>query len=472
MLLIKDELLYTIHQFMLSLLCLFFIYYMWRDIASRSLVRFKKIPVSYITSMIIGLFIGLFITFLNEWGTNGVILSLTFAVMIALSVFDSKYAVAFFVFILISRPWEFINNDLMATMPRDISILAFSSLIGHKVVRKEIYFKWNVAHACVFFYAIWTYISIIPSDQSSRAMVIYGDVFIKLIMVYFLIVNVVKTKSQVMPIQAALTLGLLEKSLMCFHNTQFFGATAVGERLTAIGIIGNSNDLAAIMILAIPFMVAFFDTIKNFVIKYFLTSIVVLFQVILIWKTKSRGAVLGMGTLFISWYWIKAQNKKLATVVVLAGFLLVGGAMSAIKRNADDTEGSTSNRIIFWKAGLNMAVRNPLFGVGYEGYNSHLAEYAQGVVGMEGANRTAHSNWILVLAETGFVGFALYIGIWIYALRTAFIMKGYHPEYFIAIISYGTVITFLSHSYMLYPYILLALTITMGQFYNNKKVAI
>ena len=115
-----------------------------------------------------------------------------------------------------------------------------------------------------------------------------------------------------------------------------------------------------------------------------------------------------------------------------------------------------------------MAVRNPLFGVGYGGYMEKLSEYANGNVGTEGSKKTIHSTWLLALAETGFVGFFFFMGTWFITLKAAWRMKDEHPEYLLALVSYGTAVTFLSHTYMLYPYILIGLTIAHGQFYKKR----
>ena len=51
-------------------------------------------------------------------------------------------------------------------------------------------------------------------------------------------------------------------------------------------------------------------------------------------------------------------------------------------------------------------------------------------------------------------------------------MRNEHPEFILAMLSYGTAITFLSHTYMLYPYILLGLTVASGQFYLKEEVKV
>jgi O-antigen ligase len=410
---------------------------------------------------------GLNLYFLHEWKSVAIMLSLSYALLITLSLYDPKFAVTFFTFLLISRPWEFFKDELMASMPRDIFIVCFLSFLAHKIFRRRFYFQWNMASACVFFFAVWTFFSIMPSGNLIRALDEYGDVFIKGIMVYFLIVNVVDKREYILPIQSALVLGILEKAVMAFYKIHFLKVVADGERMTSVGILENSNDIAAIIILSIPFTIAFFKGISNKIMRYLLASIVFSFYSYLVWQSKSRGAILGVGSLLVVWFWLKAQNKKVASLIVLAGLATCVLAMNSIERKAEDIEGSTNNRIIYWKAGLNMAARNPLFGVGYNSFSLRLLQYTNGLVGTEGKFKTVHSNWLLPLAETGFVGFTFYIGIWIFAFRAAWLMREVHPEFILAMVSYATAITFLSHTYMLYPNILLGLTIGSGKFFKT-----
>ncbi len=317
----------------------------------------------------------------------------------------------------------------------------------------------------VLFFAVWTFFSIIPSGQVVGALIDYNEIFIKGIIVYFLIVNVVDKKEFILPIQSALVLGITEKALMSFYNTIFLGIVSDGDRMTGIGILENSNDIAAIMILVIPFTLAFLKEIRPTVLKYVLGTAVFSFYFFLIWQSRSRGAILGVGALAVGWFWLQAQNKKTASIIVVLGLGACLGAMSLIKRDAADVESSTSNRKIYWGAALNMGVRHPVFGVGYNGFPLNLLTYTNGHVGTEGKHKTAHSTWLLALAETGVIGFTFYMGIWIFALRSAWAMRFAHPEFLLGMLSYGTAITFLSHTYMLYPYILLGMTVASGQFY-------
>ncbi|MDO9181223.1 MAG: O-antigen ligase family protein [Bacteriovorax sp.] len=464
-----DNFLFTLHQFIISTLCLFFVYFAWRDQAAKTFDRLENVSLKIIVPLLIGLFLGLTMLFINEWGSAGIIISFAFALLITMSVFDPKYAVSFFIFLLISRPWEIFKDQVMAGMPRDIFVLCFLSFIGHKLVRKRFYFQWNMASACVLFFAVWTFFSIIPSEQIIGGLLNYEENFIKGIIVYFLIVNVVDKKEFILPIQSALVLGISEKAIMSFYNSVVLGKVAEGDRLVSTGIFENSNDIAAIMILVIPFTLSFLKGISSTILRYLFSVIVFSFYFYLIWQSKSRGAILGIGALAVGWFWLKSANKKLATFIVIVGFCLSIATMSLIKRDSEDVEGSTSNRKIYWLAALKMGIKHPLLGVGYDGFPLKLFEYTDGHVGTEGQFKTAHSTWLLALAETGVVGFIFYIGIWFYSFKSAWSMKIEHPEFILAILSYGTAITFLSHTYLLYPYILLGLTVASGQFYMKKK---
>lgn len=463
MLFTGDDFLFTLHQFIISTLCLSFVYFAWRDQAAQTYDRLDHVSLKIVGPFFISIFIGLFMLLLHEWGNMGVILSFAFALLITLSVFDPKYAVSFFIFLLISRPWEMIKDQMMASMPRDIFILCFLSFIGHKIIRRRFYFQWNGASSCVLFFALWTFFSIISSNHIVAGLINYNEFFIKGIIVYFLIVNVVDKKEFVFPIQAALVLGISEKAITSFYN--LLTVVSEDDRLKSNGILENSNDIAAIVIMVIPFALVTLKGITSKIIRYTLAVLIFSFYFYLIWQSKSRGAILGTGALVIGWFWLKSTNKKLASIIVVGGLFLCVGLMSLIERKAEDVEGSTSNRKIYWTAAINMGIRHPLFGVGYDGFPLNLATYTNGHVGTEGKFKTAHSTWLLPFAETGFVGVIFYVGIWLFSFRSAWAMRAEHPEFILAILSYGTAITFLSHTYLLYPNILLGLTVALGQFY-------
>lgn len=469
---IGDDFLFNNHQFILGILALFFSYFSWRDVKANTFEGLPRISKNFAIIFLNSFFVGLSGYFMLEWGSVGLVLSVFIAFLITLSLYDPKYAVAYFIFTLVSRPWEFINDQIFLSFPRDIFFICILSFLAHRIFRKKYFFQWNTTSSLVFLYACWVFFSTFVTNDPSRAMVEYGEVFIKGIIVFFLIVNVVDKKEFVLPIQVALILAITEKAIVTFYNSIILGNVADGGRLLSVGIFENSNDIAAIMILAIPFTLALFRHVKIKPLKYFAYFVILTFYSLMVWEAKSRGAILGIGLLYVIWFWLAAKNKKRASFIVLISGVGILLAMNSIKRDEKDIEGSTSNRMIYWKAGINMGIRKPLLGVGYNNYNLRLLEFTNGHVGSEGKYKTIHSTWLLTLAETGVPGFLFYIGIWLFSLRCAWRMREVHPEYLLALGSYGTAISFLSHTYMLYPWILLGLIVASAKFYNEKKSAI
>ncbi len=407
---------------------------------------------------------GLFINFLGTWGEEGFFFSIEFSVLIILSVINPKYAIGFLVYLLLSRPWETYDNQLMASMPRDVSYLAMISIVVSKVINKRFYFKFNTGTFFILGFAFWLFLSAFFSNHQGLAVSKFIEIFSKAVIVFVLIQNSLETERDAVLVKIALILSILEKGFISFYQsfmTPKTGLEEVGERLQSIGILSNSNDIAAIFVLVIPLVVFFILKSKIRPFSWIFAAITFFSLTYLVWESQSRGAVLAIAAIIGGWLVLKITKIKYLVLVLILAVVGGVGVISLMKRSSGDLEGSTSNRIIFWKAGANMAVRNPIFGVGYWGFTGNFSSYAiDGDTGSEGKNMTAHSSWVLALAEGGFMALALFMGLWTYALYRAWLMRKDHPDYFLAILGYGVAITFLSHTYLLFPYIILALVIT------------
>jgi O-antigen ligase len=105
-----------------------------------------------------------------------------------------------------------------------------------------------------------------------------------------------------------------------------------------------------------------------------------------------------------------------------------------------------------------MAVHNPLLGVGFDQYGDNYMDYAVGEV-IERGNRTAHSSWFLALGESGFIGFYFFCAFFISVVRIAWQDRVKRPAQLYAVAGYGVAMSFLSHTYSLYFYVLMALAL-------------
>ncbi len=78
----------------------------------------------------------------------------------------------------------------------------------------------------------------------------------------------------------------------------------------------------------------------------------------------------------------------------------------------NDANYATVERLAHWQAALSMADESPFFGVGFGGYEVAYARHA--LVNWQLALGHAHNYYLNVLAETGAVGLAAYVGMWLW----------------------------------------------------------
>lgn len=462
-----------VHQTFYALLALFYAgRAVWEldEIKERSSLEKRRFFVGLFGAV----FLGLWFYLQRSWSGEGLFFAAEFAFFVALGLFSPKYAAGFFLFLLLTRPWESVGGPLMETMPRDYFYVAALSLAGFKLARKDFTLRFNGASALLAAFAVWVFVSAVLSSHSALAVRSYTEVFFKGVVVFYLLQNSFEKESDSVPVVAALVLAILDLAVVGARNA-FVAQTDMGfesrlQRLEAVGILANSNDIAAVLVLALPFCVFFFlrNGARSWVWPIPVASAGLVCA--LIWAAQSRGALLAAAAAVFSFFAARIKSKKALFGVFVAAIVAVAGMFGSLNRSASDMEGSANNRAIYWLAGINMAVKNPLFGVGFWGFNENFAAYAlDGETGTEGEKMTAHSAWIQVLAETGFVGFALYLSFWFYAFWRAWEIRLSRPEYLMSLVGYGCAASFLSHAYQLYPYILIALTATQSFLVPERK---
>lgn len=74
-------------------------------------------------------------------------------------------------------------------------------------------------------------------------------------------------------------------------------------------------------------------------------------------------------------------------------------------------------RIVYWKAGFKMVLRNPIVGSGFNSFGLLYSHYQ--LPGPHEA-KSAHNNYLQILVETGILGFICFLGIWVFGLAGGF----------------------------------------------------
>ncbi|GAB3786482.1 O-antigen ligase family protein [Dyella agri] len=164
-------------------------------------------------------------------------------------------------------------------------------------------------------------------------------------------------------------------------------------RIRYVGIFNDPNDLGLLFVMALP-MVVCLASRAGFFGRWFwrIGAVLLLFGVYL---TKSRGTQLAVLLMGAVWLW---QKRGLLTAGSL-GFVGLVGLMlmpSTRMNDLDPDEESAFGRVDAWYEGLDMFKTHPLFGVGFGNFTDYNT-------------LTAHNSFVLVLAETGFLGFMTWL---------------------------------------------------------------
>lgn len=186
----------------------------------------------------------------------------------------------------------------------------------------------------------------------------------------------------------------------------------IGEdgRIQYVGIFNDPNDLGLLFAATIP-MAVFLSRRGGFFGRVFwlAAAVLLLYGTYL---TNSRGAMLSVLVVVGVYIWRRrgAVTAGVLGVIGLAGMQLLSSRM----QDLDVDDESAFGRVDAWYSGLHMFMSHPVFGVGA----GNFTEYN---------DLTAHNSFVLVLAETGFVGYILWLAFVSYAFLMMLAVLRYKP---------------------------------------------
>ena len=129
--------------------------------------------------------------------------------------------------------------------------------------------------------------------------------------------------------------------------------------------------------------------------------------------TQSRGGLLATVAV-LGIFGLRIIKSKLLLISIGSFGLMILVAAAGIsdrKSGGQGEEGvdeSAMGRIHAWEAAFNMALRNPMTGVGLSLFLDNYWDYATHGRS-EGQAHVTHSTWFQVMSESGFIGFGLFL---------------------------------------------------------------
>ena len=175
--------------------------------------------------------------------------------------------------------------------------------------------------------------------------------------------------------------------------------TVQDGRIQYVGIFSDPNDMAMVLVMAMPMALLLSGRGGWLGLRrlfWWALGLALLYGVFL---TDSRGAFLAVMAMAGVWVWLK-RGLLVAGVLGTAGMAVLM-MLPTRMQELDAGESSAYGRIETWYDGIQMFIEHPLFGVGVGNFTEHTW-------------LTAHNSFVLVLAETGIVGYTIWLAMVVY----------------------------------------------------------
>lgn len=170
--------------------------------------------------------------------------------------------------------------------------------------------------------------------------------------------------------------------------------TVQDGRIQYVGIFSDPNDLAMLFIMAIPMALLMAGRGGALGLRRLFWWAVAATLLYGVYLTDSRGAFLAVMTMGGVWLWLRRGLLVAGTLGALGmtGLMMLPTRMQEL----DAGESSAYGRIETWYDGVQMFIANPVLGVGLGNFTDHTV-------------LTAHNSFVLVLAETGVIGYTVWL---------------------------------------------------------------
>ncbi|HCM46717.1 MAG TPA: hypothetical protein DIS98_04180 [Colwellia sp.] len=272
-----------------------------------------------------------------------------------------------------------------------------------------------------------------------------------------------------------------------FNNIGLVEGTRVTIGRSIGSLLGDPNDLALVLLYPMAFAIASFleKSLSKFERFFSFTTFSILLYAIL--ATQSRGGLLGFLAVVSLFAYKRIRSKILlfsGSIILVIILFIVAGISERSSGGAAESgiDESAMGRLYAWEAAWNMALDNPILGVGINNFYYNYFYYSPH---WDGLNHAVHSTWFGVLAESGFVGLILFVSLIVSTLLMSLKMlktandEHHTPGIRVAlnaapagIIGFIVSGTFLTQGFIWAIYLQVALVIALNRYLTSKNNSI
>ncbi len=410
---------------------------------------------------IAGLVLGVCLLLFPVFMVVGVIIALVAAALFLIYPFLGAMTFVAFYYL---RPTDFIPELGMLRLPLFIASVTSTGLMVRLLLSKEKLMEgWYVKAFLALWAVMWFSVPLATWRGNSFS---HAQDFAKTVAMIWMIYMSIRSEKQLtfgVRLLGWMALWLAGSTVYSYRSGDVVTSGELQRAGAGNMMLGDPNDTAAIILMMFPLCYyLFFNDPKRWMRGvYALAMVLSLVAVVL---TGSRGGFLGLVFLLFL-LWLRSQRKILGLFVALAVFGILWTTapegyrerIHSITHYQEDE--SAMARVYLRKAAIAMFLHNPLVGIGVGNFNDFARDY--GAITFH----TAHNMYLLVLGELGALGIAVFLYIWLRALKEAKSL-GREEDWLRRALGWGALIGlldmmvtgyFLSLSYYPYQYIVMAM---------------
>ncbi len=330
--------------------------------------------------------------------------------------FDPYYGLIAFLIGALLHPIEFLSGSLAISHVSTILAVAVLFIwIFHIIVYRDFKIVDAKQNLAVLLFGVLLFLSTLQSFNFSFPQ--FVD-FAKLFILYFLVVNLVRTREKYVILMWGLViLGLIACFIGIYQHIKGIGSNHGDGLIRISGTALDPNDFAMHLVILVPMVFAIFFNYKNIAIRV-LSLLLLALLVLNIIFTYSRGGMLGFAVVFIfSILTFSFQRKKVILPIILVAIgiasilpFIPAKYWERVQTITDFDDPAIQARLDTWKTGLGMMSDHPIRGVGLGAfrYEYIMRAYTSGDVKTK-ASLFSHNAYIQIGAEIGIPALALFL---------------------------------------------------------------
>ncbi|MGM0575125.1 MAG: O-antigen ligase family protein [Myxococcota bacterium] len=327
-------------------------------------------------------------------------------------------ALLLFVLVLVTRPAEFVPALARIHPAKIAALLALALFVVSKLARRDISWATMPHNRWVVVLTIIAFASIFLGTGPRDSMQYFTDVFVKILILYFLVLNLVDGPRRAVAFQVVFAVGTAFLGAYAIWSQLTGHADIEGSRAGAVGMLGDPNDLALTLLIPLPFLVLAVGRARG------LPRVAILGLLALtaggILATQSRGGLLAVAASGYLLLRLRFKSRVLtwgAVAAILVGLIAVTGIEQRQGLGGGGLDESAQGRLDAWIAGYRMLRWNPLSGVGLDRFVESYPAYV--VDPVEWRPKAAHNSLVQAAAETGIFGAMAFCMLLFVSVRSA-----------------------------------------------------